>query len=217
MRNPGRGYLTGPVGHLLSWRFYKHGEVGRKPARRRKPSGSSFSLYRLQIFFYQTLEISNFISYSLIAMKVRPAKVTDAEMIYALISCYAEQEQMLFRSLSDIYENLQTFLVAEDNGNVLGCCSLQIIWKELAEIKSVAVSSSCKGKGIGKLLINAAVEQARQCGVARLFTLTLVPDFFSKLGFNVVDKQTLPMKVWKDCAKCSKQDACDEVAMVYPM
>ncbi|MHC4639236.1 MAG: GNAT family N-acetyltransferase, partial [Planctomycetota bacterium] len=75
-------------------------------------------------------------------MKVRNAKITDAKAIYALISSYAEQDKMLFRSLADIYENLQTFTVVELNGNVVGCCSLQVIWSDLAEIKSLAVDET---------------------------------------------------------------------------
>lgn len=157
-------------------------------------------------------------SYIPMIMNARTAKVTDVEMIYSLISCYAEQEQMLFRSMSDIYENLQSFhVVQDDRGNILGCCSLQIIWKDLAEIKSVAVNQAHKGSGVGKALINCAIQRAAQAGVSRVFALTLVPEFFVKLGFTRVERQSLPMKVWKDCAKCSKQDACDEIALVYEL
>ncbi|MBA7615719.1 hypothetical protein ES703_23004 [subsurface metagenome] len=64
------------------------------------------------------------------------------------------------------------------------------------------------------MLVTAALEQAGQLGVPRVFALTLEPDYFEKLGFKVVEKETLPMKVWSDCAKCPKQQNCDEIAVI---
>ena len=147
-------------------------------------------------------------------MKVRGAKITDARAIHSLINSYAERDKMLFRSMADIYENLQAFTVAELNGNVVGCCALQIIWSDLAEIKSLAVDEANTEKGIGKMLVAAAIEQAAKFGVPRVFALTLDPDFFEKLGFKVIEKDALPMKVWSDCAKCPKQQNCDEIAVI---
>lgn len=135
-------------------------------------------------------------------------------MVYSLINHYAERDQMLFRSMANIYENLQCFSVAEVDGKVLGCCALEIIWSDLAEIKSLAVDQSQVDKGIGKMLVGAALEQARRLGVPRVFALTLRPEFFEKLGFEVVKKETLPMKVWSDCARCPKQQNCDEIALL---
>ena len=147
-------------------------------------------------------------------MKVRSAKITDAKAIYSLINSYAEQDKMLFRSMADIYENLQSFTVVELNGRVVGCCALQVIWSDLAEIKSLAVDQENTKKGIGSALVAAAIEQVAKLGVAKVFALTLYPDFFEKLGFKVIEKDKLPMKVWSDCAKCSKQQNCDEIAVI---
>jgi amino-acid N-acetyltransferase len=154
------------------------------------------------------------ISYTHLSMKVRSAKISDVKAVYSLINFYAEQDEMLFRSMADIYKNLQAFTVVELEGNVVGCCALEIIWSDLAEIKSLAVDEANMEKGIGKMLVTAAAEQARQLGLQRLFALTLKPDFFEKLGFEIVEKETLPMKVWSDCAKCPKQQNCDEIAVV---
>ena len=147
-------------------------------------------------------------------MNIRSAKISDVKRINALISSYAERDRMLFRSMADIYENLQAFTVAEADGSVVGCCALEIIWSDLAEIKSLAVDEANTEKGIGKMLVTAALEQAELLGVLRVFALTLEPDFFEKMGFVVVEKETLPMKVWSDCAKCPKQQNCDEIAVV---
>ena len=147
-------------------------------------------------------------------MNVRSANVDDVKAIHALINAYAERDQMLFRSMADIYKNLQTFLVVELDGQVVGCCALEVIWSDLAEIKSLAVDEAHKGRGAGTLLVNTAVEQASVMKVAKVFGLTLKPQFFEKLGFKVVDKDLLPMKVWSDCARCTKQQNCDETAVI---
>jgi amino-acid N-acetyltransferase len=147
-------------------------------------------------------------------MKVRSAKVSDAKDIYSLINSYAEENKMLFRSMADIYENLQSFLVAEVDGRVVGCCALQVIWSDLAEIKSLAVDQTNTKKGIGGALVAAAVGQAAELGAARVFALTLYPDFFVKQSFEVIQMDKLPMKVWSDCAKCPKQQNCDEIAVI---
>ncbi len=147
-------------------------------------------------------------------MNVRPAKIQDARAINALINEYAEQDMMLFRSLADIYENLRSFHVVEEDGRIVGCCALHIIWSDLAEIKSLAVDQSKKGTGIGKAMVEASLTHAKELGLPRVFALTLEPAFFEKFGFEKVDRDTLPMKVWSDCARCPKQDHCDETALI---
>ena len=147
-------------------------------------------------------------------MKVRSAKISDAEAIYSLINSHAERDKMLFRSMADIYKNLQAFSVSELDGNVAGCCALEIVWSDLAEIKSLAVDEANTGRGVGKALVTAAVEQAIKLGIPKVFALTLEPDFFEKMGFKVVEKEALPMKVWSDCARCPKQQNCDEIAVI---
>jgi amino-acid N-acetyltransferase len=147
-------------------------------------------------------------------MNVRSAKISDAKSIHSLINQHAERDRMLFRPLADIYENLQGFSVAESDGALTGCCALEVVWADLAEIKSLAVDEASKGAGVGKMLVGAALGQAGELGIESVFALTLEPEFFQKLGFKIIDKDALPMKVWSDCAKCPKQDHCDEIAVI---
>jgi len=146
-------------------------------------------------------------------MNTRNAAVKDVEAIYSLISHSAQFDKMRFRSKAYIFDNLQMYSVAEADEKVVGCCALAVIWADLAEIKSLAVDEEYQNKGIGKVLVEKAVEQARNLGVKKVFALTLVPEFFEKHGFTIVEKKTLPMKVWSDCAKCTKQENCDETAV----
>jgi len=146
-------------------------------------------------------------------MRIRDATIEDVERIHELINGYAELDKMLFASMSTIFENLQIFKVAELDGETVGCCALKVLWKDLAEIKSLAVDEAQFGKGIGRALVLGCVEKAKELGLKKIFTLTLEPDFFTKVGFVLVQKDTLPMKVWSDCTECPKQDHCDEIAL----
>ena len=146
-------------------------------------------------------------------MMIRDATIEDVERIHELINGYAELDKMLFASMSSIYENLQIFKVAELDGETVGCCALKVLWKDLAEIKSLAVDEAHFGKGIGRALVLGCVDKAKKLGLKKIFTLTLEPDFFIKVGFETVQKELLPMKVWSDCTECPKQDHCDEIAL----
>jgi amino-acid N-acetyltransferase len=146
-------------------------------------------------------------------MMIRDATIKDVKRIHGLINSYAETDRMLFASMSNIYENLQIFKVAELDGKVVGCCAMKVLWEDLAEIKSLAVEKAQFGKGVGRSLVAGCMEKAKELGLKKVFTLTLEPDFFTKQGFVPVQKESLPMKVWSDCAECPKQDHCDEIAL----
>ena len=124
---------------------------------------------------------------------------------------------MLHRSLENIYRSLRDFIVCCDGEKVIGCVALVIYWKDLAEIRSLAVAVEHTKKGIGTRLVRQALNEAKNLGLPKVFTLTYVTDFFSKLGFKIVEKSTLPMKVWGDCLHCPRADACDETAMIIEL
>ena len=148
---------------------------------------------------------------------VRTAKSADAEAICEMINYYAERGKMLHRSLQSVYEDLRDFLVAEQDGRVVGCVALSISWKDLGEVRSLAVAPGCQGQGIGKELVEGAAAAAREIGLRRIFALTYEQSFFARLGFRVVEKEALPAKVWRDCIHCPRADNCDEIAMVMDL
>ena len=90
-------------------------------------------------------------------MNVRPARVTDAPAICELINFHAERGRMLHRSLEDVYSALREFIVAEDEGRIVGSVAVDVFWADLAEVKSLAVADDRKGQGIGKRLVSAAL------------------------------------------------------------
>jgi len=150
------------------------------------------------------------------AYTIRKAAVKDVKQIYDLLRGYAEQGVLLGRSLSDLYDQLRDFFIAVDeaDGRVLGMCGLHICWEEFAEIRSLAVAEDAKSQGIGLALVEACQAEAVEFGIARLFVLTYVPEFFKKLSFEPVDKAILPHKVWRDCVNCVKFPDCDEESLL---
>jgi amino-acid N-acetyltransferase len=145
---------------------------------------------------------------------MRPATIHDVPRIQEIINSHAELGRMLFKSFAQLFEDLRDFGVYEEDGRVLGCAAVTIIWADLAEVRSLAVDEQYRGKGIGKALVNWCVDEARRLHVRRVMSLTYEQAFFAKLGFEVVEKDTLPLKVWSDCVRCPKNENCDEIAMV---
>ena len=148
---------------------------------------------------------------------IRKAQISDVKEIQKLLITFASRGDMLSRSLSEIYESLRDFYVFEENGAILGAAALHIVWDDLAEVRSVAVSEDVGRKGIGSQLVRACIAEAREIGLKRIFCLTYKPDFFGKHGFHLVDKSELPHKVWGDCIKCVKFPDCDENAMILDL
>lgn len=147
-------------------------------------------------------------------MEYRKAKITDVEPIHALITYYADRGLMLARPRTLLYESLREFTVAVDQDMVVGAGSLHIIWEDLAEIRALAVAPEYAGKGVGSGLVKNFINEARELAIPRVFALTYQDDFFEKCGFKVVDKDSLPQKVWKECVNCPKFPNCEEIAMI---
>lgn len=146
-------------------------------------------------------------------MQIRKATIADAKAIQALLTGYARDGLMLSRSLSEIYEQIREFNVAELDGKLVGTCALHICWEDLAEVRSLAVSEEAKGHGVGRKLVDTCLNDARQLGILRVFALTYQVAFFQKMQFEEIDKSELPQKIWADCIKCVKFPDCDETAM----
>lgn len=122
---------------------------------------------------------------------------------------------MLHRSMESLYESLRDFIVAQDgDGRIIGCVALDIFWADLAEIKSLAAAAGARGQGVGYSLLAAAVAEAGRLGIGKLFALTYEQEFFVRQGFDVIDRNDLPEKVWRECIACPKVDNCDEIAMM---
>jgi amino-acid N-acetyltransferase len=152
--------------------------------------------------------------------RLRKARMADAGAIQDLVAIFADRDEMLHRSLGEIHEHIRDYFVIEEGdreatvARLVGCVALHVNLDQLAEIKALAVAEECQGKGYGKRLVLACLDEGRDLGLGTVFALTYRPGFFEKLGFRVVDKATLPHKVWTECIRCPKFPDCGEIAVV---
>src|SRR4030043_11158 len=113
---------------------------------------------------------------------LRKARIDDVKTIHRLINLSAGKGEMLPRSLMDIYGSLRDFFIYydEDEAVVAGVCAMNIIWENLAEIRSLYVDENYRGKGIGRALGEACISEAITLGLFKIFTLTYKRDLFGK-------------------------------------
>ncbi|CAM2852284.1 MULTISPECIES: argininosuccinate lyase [Vibrio] len=147
------------------------------------------------------------------SVKVRPARLTDIEALEGMVTYWANMGENLPRSRNEIVRDIGSFAVAEHNGEITGCASLYVYDSGLAEIRSLGVEAGWQGQGQGTAIVQYLVSKARQMAIKKVFVLTRTPEFFMKLDFIPTSKTLLPEKVLKDCEKCPRQHACDEVAL----
>jgi amino-acid N-acetyltransferase len=145
---------------------------------------------------------------------VRKARASDGPAIQRLLAHFAARGELLHRTLNEVYQHLRDFVVCEADGEIVGVCALWVYWEDLAEVRSLAVHERYGGRGLGKALVGACLEEAAVLGIRRVFALTYRSGFFERLGFEPLDKRELPQKIWKDCIRCAKFTCCDEVALI---
>jgi len=147
-------------------------------------------------------------------VRVRKAKLPDAAGVYDLIHSLSGDGTLLRRSFPEICENIRDFTVAEsDAGIFLGCGALHLYGPHLAEVRSIVVTPAAKGQGAGGKLLQALLDEAEAHSVACVCLFTRIPDFFFRYGFRQAERTALPDKIYKDCTKCPRLHACDEIAM----
>ncbi len=144
------------------------------------------------------------------------AAVGDAREIQRLISYWAEETgDVLPRTEGEIYETIRDFVVVRSpSGKGLAAAgALHVEWRDLAEIKSLVVDPAVQGKGLGRIVVAACLDEAVELGLKTVFALTTTPAFFERLGFRLAGVSAFPRKVWNDCFRCPKYEHCDEVAV----
>lgn len=141
-------------------------------------------------------------------------KLVDVDKMKKILDVFAGRGELLARSRMDFYEKIRDFHIASLDGEIVGLSALHVLWEDLAEVRSLAVTDEAQGKGIGGALVARCMADAKELGIAKVFTLTYRPGFFERHGFREVDKSELPHKVWKACLDCVQFPDCNEVAMI---
>jgi amino-acid N-acetyltransferase len=151
---------------------------------------------------------------TVVSVVCRKASIDDVNTLFEIIQGYAEKGIMLPRSKEVLLRQIDTFIVAEVDGIMVGCGSLTLLGPELVEIRSLGITEGYKGLGIGKKIVTFLTEEARAQKIPKIMALTYEVAFFEKNGFTVVPKEIFPEKVWKDCVFCKKQHCCDDIAVL---
>ena len=147
-------------------------------------------------------------------LTVRKAAMRDIAAILELINGYAARGIMLPRTEFEMSEAIRDFTVVTQGEVLLGCGALHFYSPTAGEIRSLAVAESAKTQGVGRRLVEALVTEAENYELDAVFAFTYVVDFFNKVGFQTVERGILPLKAWKDCLRCPKFHACDEIAVM---
>jgi amino-acid N-acetyltransferase len=149
------------------------------------------------------------------ATRIRKPRVSDAIGIKILVDSGADAGALLPRTLAEICERIREFHIYEDDKGVGGCCALHIDLVNLAEVRTLLVRPDLQGRGIGRELLYAVIDEARELGIHHVYALTREIAFFQKHGFYLIDKSELPNKVFRDCVKCPSFPQCDEEAVMF--
>jgi len=172
-----------------------HGALRDKPRLRPAPEGTAAS--------------------PLPGVALRGAVLADVPALEQLMAPYVATGDLLPRSNYDLCRHIKEYVVAEGpTGEVIGCGSLKVYSRDLAELAGLAVHQDWQRTGVGSALLAALIAEARAQGLAELLALTRKPAFFLKVGFAPAEREHFPLKVWADCTRCPRQNCCDEVAVV---
>jgi amino-acid N-acetyltransferase len=151
--------------------------------------------------------------YDAAAVRLRRAEPADAVAIHALLEQYVAEGVVLPRSLQQIYRAIRDFVIAEEDGMVVGCGALRIYNPGLAEVGALAVAPRLQGQGVGRRVVETLIEDARALGIERVFALTMQVEFFGRLEFAPVAVSEFPEKIATDCAACPRRAHCPEIAV----
>ncbi len=143
------------------------------------------------------------------------AKLSDIPSMQALVAKEVEEGVILRRSDDEVATNIRSYHLAKENGTLAGYGALHIHSPRMAELRSLIVAPGFRGRGVGKGLVEAILQEAKELGVEEVLVLTYLPDFFRSLGFEEIAKESIPEhKIWADCIKCIHFPNCNEVSLI---
>jgi len=144
------------------------------------------------------------------------ATLRDIPAMQALVADEVDKGVILRRSDDEIATNIRSYVLAQAEGYLVGYTALHIHSPRLAEIRSLIVDPTFRGQSVGRQMVEYALHEAEELGVSEVLSLTYLPDFFRKLGFKEIAKESIPEhKIWADCIQCIHFPVCNEVSLIY--
>ena len=151
-------------------------------------------------------------------IELTKATLRDIPAMQQLVSPEVGTGVILERSDDELATNIRSYVLARAEGYLVGYTALHIHSARLAEIRSLIVDPTFRGQAVGKQMVTFALEEARELGLEEVLALTYVPDFFRKLGFEEIAKESIPeQKIWTDCIKCIHFPVCNEISLIYTL
>lgn len=149
-------------------------------------------------------------------MTLTKANLHDIPAMLSLVEAEVKSGVILQRNADDIATNIRSYVLAKEKERLVGYTALHIHSARLAEVRSLIVDETFRGRSVGKKMVQFALEEARSLGLEEVLVLTYLPDFFLKLGFEEIAKESIPeQKIWADCIKCIHFPVCNEVSLMY--
>jgi amino-acid N-acetyltransferase len=149
-------------------------------------------------------------------MILTKADLKDIPQMLALVAEEVKSGVILDRSADEIATNIRSYVLAKEEEKLVGYTALHIHSPRLAEVRSLIVDEAFRGRSVGKQMVQFALEEARELGLEEVLVLTYLPQFFLKMGFEEIAKESIPeQKIWADCIKCIHFPVCNEVSLMY--
>ena len=149
-------------------------------------------------------------------MTLSKANLRDIPTMLSLVADEVKSGVILDRSADEIATNIRSYVLAKEEGKLLGYTALHVHSPRLAEVRSLIVDEAFRGRSVGKKMVQFAIDEARDLGLEEILVLTYLPQFFLKMGFEEIAKESIPeQKIWADCIKCIHFPVCNEVSLMY--
>jgi amino-acid N-acetyltransferase len=149
-------------------------------------------------------------------MTLTKADLRDIPQMLALVAEEVKSGVILDRSADEIATNIRSYVLAKEEEKLVGYTALHIHSPRLAEVRSLIVDEAFRGRSVGKQMVQFALKEARELGLEEVLVLTYLPQFFIKMGFEEIAKESIPEhKIWADCIKCIHFPVCNEVSLMY--
>jgi len=152
-------------------------------------------------------------------VKLVKATLSDIPAMQEMVAPEVKSGVILERNEDEVATNIRSYVLAKDNEKIVGYAALHIHSARVAEIRSLIVMEGYRGENIGKKIVLFAIGEAKKLGVGEeVLVLTYLPQFFTKLGFVEIAKESIPEhKIWADCIKCIHFPVCNEISLVYKL
>jgi len=147
------------------------------------------------------------------------AKLSDIPAMQKLVISEVKEGIILDRSEDEVATNIRSYVLAKEGEKLVGYTALHIHSRRVAEIRSLIVDEGYRGQRVGQKMVEFTLREAKALDVTEeVLVLTYLPQFFEKLGFAEITKESIPEhKIWADCIKCIHFPVCNEIALVYKL